>query len=102
MNKSELIEKLAERSSIPLPQAENIVSIVIEKMQETLANDGRIEIRGFGSFVARRYRARQGRNPRTGEAIPVKAKKLPVFKPGKDLKERIDHYARTARPEDGR
>ena len=53
--------------------------------------DERIEIRGFGSFVSKHYRARTGRNPRTGESIPVPAKRLPIFKVGKELRERVDY-----------
>lgn len=90
MNKSELIEKLSLRSGISLMQAEEIVALVITKMRETMANGGRIEIRGFGSFVVKEYEAYQGRNPKTGTTIHVPPKKLPFFKVGKELKERID------------
>lgn len=90
MNKSELIEKLALKSGIPLPQAEEIVSLVLRKMKETLVGGGRIEIRGFGSFVVKVYESYLGRNPKTGEKISVPPKKLPFFKVGKELKERVD------------
>ena len=90
MNKSELIEKLSLRSGISLMQAEEIVSLVITRMRETMAKGGRIEIRGFGSFVVKEYEAYQGRNPKTGTTIHVPPKKLPFFKVGKELKERID------------
>lgn len=92
MNKSELIEKLAERSGISVQQAEEIVTLVTSKMQGTMAIGGRIEIRGFGSFVVKEYKSYQGRNPKTGEAISVPPKKLPFFKVGKELKERIDTF----------
>jgi integration host factor subunit beta len=59
-------------------------------MRDTLISGGRIEIRGFGSFVVKEYGAYEGRNPKTGEKIPVPPKKLPFFKVGKELKERID------------
>jgi integration host factor subunit beta len=59
-------------------------------MTDTLANEGRIEIRGFGSFINKKYKSYVGRNPRTGESIEVKPKSLPFFKVGKDLKERVD------------
>jgi integration host factor subunit beta len=90
VNKSELIERLAERSGINALQAEEIVNLVYRKMKETMMNGGRIEIRGFGSFVVKEYSSYQGRNPKTGEKIAVPPKRLPFFKVGKELKERID------------
>ncbi|RMG42823.1 MAG: integration host factor subunit beta [Candidatus Dadabacteria bacterium] len=95
MNKSELIEKLAERSGINVMQAEEVVNLIYRKMRDTMVNGGRIEIRGFGSFVVKEYQAYQGRNPKTGEKIHVPPKKLPFFKVGKELKERIDNVADT-------
>ena len=91
MNKSELIEKLAERAGLNVIQAEEIVNLIYKKMRETMVHGGRIEIRGFGSFVVKEYQSYQGRNPKTGEKIPVPPKKLPFFKVGKELKERIDN-----------
>jgi integration host factor subunit beta len=91
VNKSELIEQLALKTGVSLHQSEEIVTLVINKMRETMAHGGRIEIRGFGSFVVKSYEAYQGRNPKTGEAISVPPKKLPFFKVGKELKERIDN-----------
>ena len=90
MNKSELMEKLAEKSGINIMQAEDVVNLVYRKMKDTLVGGGRIEIRGFGSFVVKEYDSYQGRNPKTGEKIPVPVKKLPFFKVGKELKERIE------------
>ncbi len=90
MNKSELIEKLAERTGINVIQSEEVVNLIYKKMRDTMVNGGRIEIRGFGSFVVKEYEAYQGRNPKTGEKISVPPKKLPFFKVGKELKERID------------
>lgn len=90
MNKSELIERLAERCGINVMQAEEIVNLIYKKMKETMVGGGRIEIRGFGSFVVKEYQSYQGRNPKTGEKISVPPKKLPFFKVGKELKERID------------
>jgi integration host factor subunit beta len=91
VNKSELIEKLAERAGLNVIQAEEIVNLIYKKMRETMVHGGRIEIRGFGSFVVKEYQSYQGRNPKTGEKIPVPPKKLPFFKVGKELKERIDN-----------
>lgn len=90
VNKSELIEKLAERSGLNVLQAEEVVNLIYRKMRDAMVAGGRIEIRGFGSFVVKEYDAYQGRNPKTGEKIPVPPKKLPFFKVGKELKERID------------
>ena len=94
MNKSELIERLAQRSGLNVIQAEEIVNLIYKKMRDTMMNGGRIEIRGFGSFVVKEYQAYQGRNPKTGEKISVPPKKLPFFKVGKELKERIDNFGR--------
>ncbi|MFM1847042.1 MAG: hypothetical protein RL417_516 [Pseudomonadota bacterium] len=91
MNKSELIEKLAERTGINVMQSEEVVNLIYKKMRETMVSGGRIEIRGFGSFVVKEYQSYQGRNPKTGEKIAVPPKKLPFFKVGKELKERIDN-----------
>jgi integration host factor subunit beta len=90
VNKSELIERLAERSGLNVIQSEEIVNLIYKKMKDTMVNGGRIEIRGFGSFVVKHYQSYQGRNPKTGEKISVPPKKLPFFKVGKELKERID------------
>jgi len=91
VNKSELIEKLAETSGINVMQSEEVVNLIYKKMRETMVSGGRIEIRGFGSFVVKEYQSYQGRNPKTGEKIAVPPKKLPFFKVGKELKERIDN-----------
>ena len=92
MNKSELIEKLAIKSNISILQAEEIINLIFRKMRDTLVNDGRIEIRGFGSFVVKKYQSYKGRNPKTGDEIPVPDKRLPAFKVGKELKERVDSF----------
>ena len=96
MNKSELIERLAERSGINVIQAEEVVNLIYKKMKDTMVNGGRIEIRGFGSFVVKLYDSYQGRNPKTGDKISVPKKKLPFFKVGKELKERIDQIEEPA------
>ncbi len=90
MNKSELIEVIAEKSKIPKKRAEEAVNLVFDSMSQALVRGDRIEIRGFGSFVNREYESYTGRNPRTGESISVAPKKLPFFKVGKELKERVD------------
>ena len=90
MNKSELVEALAEEKNLTYKKAEEIINIVFESMAQTLAEGGRIEIRGFGSFVVKDYRAYMGRNPKTGEVIEVRPKKLPFFKVGKELREKVN------------
>jgi integration host factor subunit beta len=89
MNKSELIESLAAKKTLSFKKAEEVVNTVFNSMTEALLSGDRIEIRGFGSFVVKEYEAYTGRNPKTGESISVKAKKLPFFKVGKELKEMV-------------
>ncbi len=89
MTKSELSIKLAAERGITEKVAEQVVGEVFGAMTETLIADGRIEIRGFGSFINRRYEARAGRNPKTGESIKVKSKLTPFFKTGLELKARV-------------
>jgi integration host factor subunit beta len=90
MNKSELIEALAEKINIPIREAGSITNALIETMSEALAKGDSIEIRGFGSFVVKEYGSYTGRNPKTGEKIKVSPKKLPFFKVGKDLREQVN------------
>ncbi|MCF6179021.1 MAG: integration host factor subunit beta [Geopsychrobacter sp.] len=90
MNKSELVEALSERESLTYKKAEQIVNIVFDSMADALIDNDRIEIRGFGSFMVKDYKAYMGRNPKTGEVIEVKPKKLPFFKVGKELRERVN------------
>jgi integration host factor subunit beta len=90
MNKSQLIEALAKSENLALKKAEEIVNMVFMDMEKALINGERVEIRGFGSFKIKNYDGYQGRNPKTGEIIEVSPKKLPFFKVGKELKERVD------------
>lgn len=89
MNKSELVEALSVTRGISFKKAEDIVNAIFDSMTQALMEGDRIEIRGFGSFVVRDYKSYTGRNPKTGELIEVKPKKLPFFKVGKELKERV-------------
>jgi integration host factor subunit beta len=89
MNKSGMIDTLSEEGGISLKKAEEVVNTVFDAMSEALLAGERIEIRGFGSFVVNSYKPYTGRNPKTGESISVKPKKLPFFKVGKELKLRI-------------
>ena len=90
MTKSDLIEKLAEQGKLSKKQAEMIVALVFDSMTEAMKMGERIEIRGFGSFKVKHYKPYVGRNPKTGEKVEVKSKKLPFFKVGKELKEMVD------------
>jgi integration host factor subunit beta len=90
MHKSGLIEALSKDTGLPLNKAEEVVHIIFGDMANALAKGDRVEIRGLGSFKVKRYKAYTGHNPKTGEIIKVKRKKLPFFKCGKDLKERVD------------
>ncbi|OCC14711.1 Integration host factor beta subunit [Dissulfuribacter thermophilus] len=89
MNKSQLIEALSQETGLSRANAEFIVNEVFQAMTEALAQGEGVEIRGFGSFSIREYEAYEGRNPKTGEKIKVPPKKLPFFKVGKDLRERV-------------
>jgi integration host factor subunit beta len=90
MNKSELIEALAQDIGLPHREAAAITNTVIDTMTEALARGESIEIRGFGSFVIKHYGSYEGRNPKTGKKIKVSPKKLPFFKVGKDLREQVN------------
>jgi integration host factor subunit beta len=94
MTKSDLIDVLCETQKMPKGRAELLVNVIFDSMEASLKRGERIEIRGFGSFEIREYRAYEGRNPRTGEAVAVKPKRLPFFKVGKELKERVNDGAR--------
>ena len=91
MVKSELIENLAARADITLAKAEEIVDLFFDSISETLGKGDRVELRGFGAFTVREYKAYEGRNPKTGEKIVVPPKKLPFWKTGMELKQRVDN-----------
>ncbi len=91
MTKSELIQKLAERNPhLFLRDIEKIVDTVFNEITATLAKGDRVELRGFGAFSVKHRDARTGRNPRTGETVQVEAKRLPFFKTGKALREKLN------------
>ncbi|MGD9309681.1 MAG: HU family DNA-binding protein [Desulfosarcina sp.] len=90
MNKLELIQVLKDATDLSKPQAAAVVDIFFNEMANELANGGRVEIRGLCSFFVKEYRSYTGRNPKTGEKVKIKPKKLPFFKAGKELKERVD------------
>jgi len=89
MNKSDLIDALALDQKLPVKTAESIIATILDSIAETLVNGDGVEIRGFGSFNVREYKSYDGRNPKTGNKIEVKPKKLPFFKVGKELREAV-------------
>ena len=90
MKKSDLIVTLADKKNLKEKQATEIVDLMFNGFANELKNGGRIEIRGFGSFTVRKYKAYKGRNPRTGDAVNVKPKRSPFFKVGRELKKMVD------------
>lgn len=90
LTKSELIEQLAAATDMPKKRAEDAVNCIFEELSAALANGSRIEIRGFGSFSLKEHRAYVGRNPKTGEEVPVEEKHSIHFKVGKQLRELVD------------
>jgi integration host factor subunit beta len=94
MTKQDLLDNLAQETRIPAAEAAIVVSMVFSTLASALSNGDRIEIRSFGVFSVREYDGYQGRNPRTAEVVKVQPKRLPFFKPGKELKQRVDRVRR--------
>jgi integration host factor subunit beta len=90
MTKAELVDEVARVVQLTKKQAETIVNIVFDSIVDSLRSGQKIELRGFGSFRLRSRKSRTGRNPKTGEKVEVPSKKIPYFKPGKELKELIN------------
>jgi integration host factor subunit beta len=90
MTKADLVEDVAKAAELTKKDAERLVEIVFESIIETLNKGEKIELRGFGSFRVRERGARRGRNPKTGDPVNIPAKRVPYFKPGKELKELIN------------
>jgi integration host factor subunit beta len=90
MNKLELIGQLAREAQISKPVARKVVQVFFDSMATTLAKGDRVEVRGLLSFYVNNYKAYTGRNPKTGKKVEIKSKKLPFFKVGKELKDRVD------------
>jgi len=90
VTKSDLITLLATKHNLTEVNATRIVNLIFDGFKDALAEGDRIEIRGVGSFVVREYKTYKGRNPKTGIVVEVKPKRLPYFKVGKELKERVD------------
>ena len=91
MIRSELVQMLAdENPGLAVKEIDRIVSIFFDEISQRLAEGGRVELRGFGAFSTRARDARTGRNPRTGETVAVDAKRVPYFKPGKEMRQRLN------------
>ncbi len=91
MTKSELIEKISSsQDQLPPKDVELAVRMILENMALTLSNNQRVEIRGFGSFSLHYRAARVGRNPKTGDSVDLRGKYVPYFKPGKELRNRVN------------
>jgi len=92
MNKADFIEALQNEAGISKNEAQAVVNLFTNEISNALATGDRAEIRGLCSFYVKNYKAYTGRNPKTGEEIQIKSKKLPFFKCGTELKERVDNY----------
>jgi integration host factor subunit beta len=90
MTKADLVEQVVRVTDVSKKQAETIVNTVFNSIVDALQRDDKIELRGFGSFRVRRRRSRHGRNPKTGDRVDVPEKRIPYFKPGKELKDLIN------------
>ncbi|MCB5425476.1 integration host factor subunit beta [Altererythrobacter sp. CC-YST694] len=91
MIRSELLQVLAkDNSELRADEIEQVVDIFFDEIAQRLAEGGRVELRGFGAFSTRQREARTGRNPRSGEAVTVPSKRVPYFKPGKEIRERLN------------
>jgi integration host factor subunit beta len=91
MTKADLVEEVVKAADVSKKHAEAIVNTVFASIVDALQRDDKIELRGFGSFRVRRRRSRHGRNPKTGARVDVPEKRIPYFKPGKELKDLINH-----------
>lgn len=93
MTKADLVELVAAKVYLTKKDTEVVIDTILDSITKALASadDGKVELRGFGSFRTRQRRARQGRNPQSGQAVHVPAKRIPFFKPGKELRQLIDN-----------
>ena len=91
MNKLELIQAVKDKTGLSKQEANDLVKLFFDSFTDAMVNGDRIEIRGFCSFFIKEYDSYTGRNPKTGKKVQVPAKKMPFFKPGKALKERVDY-----------
>ena len=91
VTKAELVEEVTRVTELPRKDSEAVVEVIFESIITALQADDKIEIRGFGSFRTRERRGRAGRNPKTGEKVEVPKKKIPYFKPSKELKDHVNN-----------
>jgi len=98
MTKADLVEKVARDADMTKKDAEHLVEIIFDSITGTLNKGEKIELRGFGSFRVRERNSRKGRNPKTGAAVDIPAKRVAYFKPGKELKELINRESEVASP----
>lgn len=91
MNKTDLINAVAESAELSKKDAENAVKAVLQNIEETLSKGDKVQLIGFGNFEVRERSARKGRNPQTGEEMEIPASKQPAFKPGKALKDSVNN-----------
>jgi integration host factor subunit beta len=98
MTKADLVDHVVKSAVVSKKNAETVVDTVFSSIVEALRRDDKIELRGFGSFRVRRRRSRQGRNPKTGDRVNVPEKRIPYFKPGKELKDLINDGETEAPP----
>ena len=90
MTKADLVETVADAADVPRKQADEVVQVILESIITALRRNEKVELRGFGAFSVKQRDARMGRNPRTGDPVPVDAKRVPFFKTGKELRERLN------------
>ena len=93
MNKADLIEELRNQNGFSRRQADQVVELFFKELTDSLSDGDRVEIRGFGSFFVKNYKSYTGRNPKTGEEIPISARRVVTFRPGQKLKARVEAYA---------
>ena len=97
MTGSQLVEALSNETGLSVSKVEEVVKTIFISISKALASGERVEIRGIGSFSVKHYDGYTGRNPKTGKILPVKPKRLPFFKCGKELKDRVDTYRKSKR-----
>lgn len=93
MKKADLVDVVAQQKNLPRPQVEATIDALIEAVADGLSKGERIDLRGFGAFAVRESAARSGRNPQTGETIQIAARRVPTFKAGKELRDRVNRPA---------
>ena len=93
MTKADIISEVFDKVGLPKQDAEELVEMILDTIKQTLKDGQTVKLSGFGNFVVRQKRSRKGRNPKTGDKVDVPAKRIPYFKPGKELKELINSSA---------